>query len=165
MNLNSGDTPLVLLCPAWKKYGPAKSTKLNTTILHSRSDDVIPFADSEDLVRASGLPAAALIEIGTDHRLAEPEPLEAMLRACCRRAGNGSSMVPEIAAELTLLSTEEGGRRGPVVCRHTYRPHIVVGDPAQRSAITEAGQGIEDYFGVKFIDGPAELHPGETGPS
>jgi len=27
---------------------------------------------------------ATLIEVGTDHRLADPEPLAAMLRACCR---------------------------------------------------------------------------------
>ena len=82
MNLNSGNTPLVLLCPAWKKYGSAKTTKLVTTILHSRADDVIPFADSEELVRNSGLPALALIEVGSDHRLADPEPLETMLRVC-----------------------------------------------------------------------------------
>jgi alpha-beta hydrolase superfamily lysophospholipase len=82
MNLISGDTPLVLLCPAWKKYGKAKTTKPNTTILHSRADDVVPFADSEELVRNSELPASALIEVGNDHRLAHPEPLDAMLRAC-----------------------------------------------------------------------------------
>jgi hypothetical protein len=51
-------------------------------ILHSRADDVVPFADGEELVRNSGLPASALIEVGTDHRLAEPKPLEAMLKAC-----------------------------------------------------------------------------------
>src|SRR5207302_7720983 len=82
MNLNSGATPLVLLCPAWKKHGTARTVKKNTTILHSRADDVVPFADSEELARNSGLPASALIEVGHDHRLADPEPLEAMLRAC-----------------------------------------------------------------------------------
>ena len=82
MNLDGGDTPLVLLCPAWKKYGTASAVKKDTTILHSRADDVVPFADSEELVKNSGLPASALIEVGTDHRLAEPEPLAAMLRAC-----------------------------------------------------------------------------------
>src|SRR5690349_17110620 len=34
MNLNAGDTPLVLLCPAWKKYGTAKTIRANSTILH-----------------------------------------------------------------------------------------------------------------------------------
>ena len=79
MNLNSGDAKLVLLCPAWKKFGTAKTVKPGTVILHSRADDVIPLADSEELVRNSG---ATLIEVGTDHRLADPEPLAAMLKAC-----------------------------------------------------------------------------------
>jgi hypothetical protein len=82
LNIESGDARLVLLCPAWKKYGTVKIAKPDTVILHSRADDVVPFADSEELVRMSGLPASALIEVGTDHRLADPEPLAAMLRAC-----------------------------------------------------------------------------------
>ncbi len=56
--------------------------KSGTVILHSRADDVIPFAHSEELIRNIGLPASALIEVGTDHRLADPEPLAAMLQAC-----------------------------------------------------------------------------------
>jgi dipeptidyl aminopeptidase/acylaminoacyl peptidase len=68
------------------KWGEAKKVKPGTVILHSRADDVVPFADSEELVRNSGLPASALIEIGTDHRLAHPEPLAAMLRACEEKA-------------------------------------------------------------------------------
>jgi hypothetical protein len=86
MNLDGGDTPLVLLCPAWKKHGPARSVKKNTTILHSRADDVVPFTDSDELVRNSGLPATALVEVGSDHRLADPEPLAAMLETCERVA-------------------------------------------------------------------------------
>jgi hypothetical protein len=84
MNVKSSDTKLVLLCPAWKKWGTAKSLKPGTVILHSRADDVVPFADSEELVRTSGLPATALVEVGSDHRLADPEPLKAMLQACER---------------------------------------------------------------------------------
>lgn len=79
MNINSGDAKLVLLCPAWKNWGTANTVKADTVILHSRADEVIPFADSEELARTSG---ATLIEVGNDHRLADPEPLEAMLRAC-----------------------------------------------------------------------------------
>jgi hypothetical protein len=82
MNIDGGDTPLVLLCPAWKRHGAASAVKKNTTILHSRADDVVPFADSEELVRNSGLPASALVEVGDDHRLADPEPLRKMLEAC-----------------------------------------------------------------------------------
>jgi len=81
MNINSGAAKLVLLCPAWKKYGTARTVKPDTVILHSRADDVVPFADSEELAKTSG---ATLIEVGTDHRLADPEPLAAMLKECCR---------------------------------------------------------------------------------
>jgi alpha-beta hydrolase superfamily lysophospholipase len=82
MNLDSDDTPLVLLCPAWKKYDTVKAVKPGTTILHSRADDVVPFSYSEELARSSGLPAPALIEGGNDHPLADLEPLAAMLRTC-----------------------------------------------------------------------------------
>jgi hypothetical protein len=79
MNINSGTAKLVLLCPAWKNWGTVKKVRPHTVILHSRADDVIPFADSEELGRNSG---AKLIEVGNDHRLADPKPLAAMLRAC-----------------------------------------------------------------------------------
>lgn len=82
MNINSGDAKLVLLCPAWKEYGTARTVKPDTVILHSKNDDVVPFADSEELVKKSGLPTSALIEVGTDHRLADQEPRAAMLRVC-----------------------------------------------------------------------------------
>lgn len=82
MNLQAGETPLVLLCPAWNKYGTAKTIRANSTILHSRADDVVPYADSEELVRNSGLPVYALVETGSDHRLADEESLEIMLEAC-----------------------------------------------------------------------------------
>jgi hypothetical protein len=86
MNINSGDAKLVLLCPAWKKYGTARAVTARAVILHSRGDDVVPFAHSEELVRNSALPATSLIEVGKDHRLADPEPLETMLRECESRA-------------------------------------------------------------------------------
>ena len=82
VNIDSQDTPLVLLCPAWRKWGTATTVKENATILHSRADDVVPFADSEELVAQSGLPPETLIEVGQGHRLADPEPLKAMLVAC-----------------------------------------------------------------------------------
>src|SRR3954463_6446054 len=49
MNIDSGEARLVLLCPAWRKYGTARTAKPDTVILHSRADDVVPFADSEEL--------------------------------------------------------------------------------------------------------------------
>jgi hypothetical protein len=82
MNIKVGDARLVLLCPAWKKWGTVTTVKPGTVILHSRADEVIPFTDSEELVRRSSLPATALVEVGKDHRLADSEPLAALLAAC-----------------------------------------------------------------------------------
>jgi len=60
MNMNSGSAKLVLLFPGWKKW-KARTVKPGTIILHSRADEIVPFASSEELVRNSGLPA-----VGTD---------------------------------------------------------------------------------------------------
>ena len=82
INMNSGSARLVLLSPGWKKWGAARAVKADTVILHSRGDDVVPFADSEELVRNSNLPGYTLIQVGTDHWLADDESLELMLEAC-----------------------------------------------------------------------------------
>ncbi|MDZ4849895.1 MAG: CPXCG motif-containing cysteine-rich protein [Pirellulaceae bacterium] len=106
MNIANGETPLVLLCPAWKKWGTAKKLKSNSLILHSRQDDVIPFEDSEQLVAISGLPSETLIEIGNDHRLADQESLSVMLWACRVLASNEKLpwMDDETETELSLAT-------------------------------------------------------------
>jgi hypothetical protein len=81
MNISSGDTPQVLLCPAWKRWGKQAKVKPNTVILHSQADETVPFADSQELLRNSGLAESALIAVGQNHRLADPESLKAMLQA------------------------------------------------------------------------------------
>ena len=81
VNLGSGLARLVLICPAWKKWGTATMVKPGTQILHSRADDVVPFENSIELTTKSGLPGSALNEVGQDHRLADVEPLKALLRA------------------------------------------------------------------------------------
>ncbi len=81
MNIQTGSARLVLLCPAWKRWGSATTVKPGTVILHSEADDVVPIADSRELLARCGLPQSALRVVGTDHRLADPEPLAAMLAA------------------------------------------------------------------------------------
>lgn len=82
MNIDSGAARLVLLSPGWKKWGTARTVKSGTIILHAQADDVVPFVFSEELVRNSGLPASALVAVGTDHWLADPDSMQAMLAAC-----------------------------------------------------------------------------------
>ncbi|HUR27523.1 MAG TPA: hypothetical protein VM509_05000 [Planctomycetota bacterium] len=69
-----------------------------------------------------------------------------------------------IEAEVTLLSTEEGGRRTALVLRWPdmrYRPHLVVGDIGQRKAVV-APDGVvrERYVGVAFRSVNVVMPPG-----
>ena len=61
MNIDADSTPLVLLCPAWKRWGTARMVKPGTIIFHSQADEAAPFVDSVELLRNSGLPESALI--------------------------------------------------------------------------------------------------------
>ena len=78
MNLHTGETPLVLMCPAWKNWGEATRVKAGTLILHSPGDETIPFEQSQQLQQFSGLPQEALWEVGRDHRLADEASLKAL---------------------------------------------------------------------------------------
>jgi alpha-beta hydrolase superfamily lysophospholipase len=82
MNLALGEARLVLMCPGWKRWGAARSVKPGTVILHAPLDDVVPFAHSEELLRNSDLPLSALIEVGTDHWLNDPDSLAKLLQVC-----------------------------------------------------------------------------------
>jgi len=82
MSIDSAVTPLVLLCPAWKKFGTVKTAKANATILHSRADEVVPFGDSEELVLNSDLPSSALVEVGR----ITGWPTRSLSKRCSRRA-------------------------------------------------------------------------------
>jgi len=58
--------------------------KPGTQILHAPTDEVIPLADSRELLASGGLPNANLIEVGVDHTMnGEPE-LTALLDAVAR---------------------------------------------------------------------------------
>jgi hypothetical protein len=107
MNLETGGTPLLLLCPAWKRSGTARTVKPKTIILHSSQDDVVPFADSLELLVNSGLPADALVPVGTDHRLADPPTLAAMGWAC-RLLGSDETL-PWLEGQSQLPPSNLGG--------------------------------------------------------
>jgi alpha-beta hydrolase superfamily lysophospholipase len=53
MNMNSGKARLVLLCPAWRRHGTARVMKPDTVVLHSRADDVVPFATAKNWRRTA----------------------------------------------------------------------------------------------------------------
>jgi len=72
---------------------------------------------------------------------------------------------PWIKAEVTFLSTSEGGRKYLLDlgdCSY-YRPHIVVGDSSQREPILKEGRIIdEEYLGVQFRSCFLTIAPGES---
>jgi hypothetical protein len=69
-----------------------------------------------------------------------------------------------IVMEITFLPPSEGGRSTPPVLvssTGTYRPHIVIGDPNQRRAITVGNEIRETYLGIIFDSGPDHIRFGE----
>ena len=93
INIDSGETPLVLLCPAWKRWGRATTVKPNTLILHAEADEAVPFAHSVELVRQSGLPDSTVIRTGSEHRLIDADSLDRLLKAIDNLAGSGERSV------------------------------------------------------------------------
>ena len=126
INMDVNQSPLVLVCPGWKRFGHAQITGKKTIILHSRSDDVVPFPFSEELVKNSGLSPKALIDVGKDHFLSDTQTLQAMLDAC-------EQLVREtVLADVTVYYLEMFARpsldvpppRGGLTVRHMPAPSV-----------------------------------------
>jgi hypothetical protein len=97
MNINRRKAGLVLLCPAWKKWGTASTIPWKSVILHAKDDTVIPFTDSEELIRNSKIQPHRLVSVGVDHQLGTPEALCAMLGAVCMWSGHKLAPNPTIS--------------------------------------------------------------------
>lgn len=78
LNIEAKRTPRLLLCPAWKKWGAAKSAPPGSVIMHSPQDETVPIVDSQELLRVSP-DGVRLVEAGSDHRLSDPAALARML--------------------------------------------------------------------------------------
>jgi hypothetical protein len=72
-------------------------------------------------------------------------------------AGQG---LAHIECSVVFLPASEGGRTSPfpsgALSGDTYRPHLVIGDPAQRRPVVADGNRlIGEYISVAFHHGPA----------
>jgi len=70
---------------------------------------------------------------------------------------------PHITAQITFLPPSEGGREALPTdfSGGYYRPHVVVGDPNQRTAVLVNNVAQEKYLGVAFVGGPSGVVAGE----
>ena len=117
MNLSSKNTPMVLLCPAWKRWGQVKNVEAQLGDLHSRNDEVIPFDDSEELIAASKLSSDALIEVGGDHRLADDASLQVMQWACTQlTSSDGLLRTAADVSNETMKQSTHSAQEAVYVC-------------------------------------------------
>jgi alpha-beta hydrolase superfamily lysophospholipase len=86
LELDLEEAPLVLIAPAWKNWNPRATVGAKTLILHSEHDDVIPLADSRELLEQSGLPESRLVIAGENHRMVGRAAFQALLEAIERVA-------------------------------------------------------------------------------
>lgn len=77
LNINSKQTPMILLSPPWRHFGKTSIiSKPNTIVIHSLHDTLIPHEDSVILLKNS-VKGVKLLSCGVDHQLN------------CRSARNG----------------------------------------------------------------------------
>ena len=69
---------MILIAPAWVNFKGPSQVPPKTAILHSRSDEVIPFANSVDLSIKS---EATLVDCGKGHRMNDSDALLILLEA------------------------------------------------------------------------------------
>ena len=68
LNMKENKTPILLIAPAWKKFGKKiDSIKNNIYIMHSKHDNIISYNDSLELVKLN--PNICLFDVGKDHQL------------------------------------------------------------------------------------------------
>ena len=78
LSVNTLGIKLVLIAPAWKQFGGNIQLASSGVVLHCREDKYVPYEDSEELRDKTG---ATLITCGTNHRMNDPDALEAILDA------------------------------------------------------------------------------------
>lgn len=71
MNMDTGDTPLILLSPAWGMF----KTKKESIVIHSKNDEMVPYSESVELCKNSG---CFLLTAGEGHRLNDRQGILAL---------------------------------------------------------------------------------------
>lgn len=79
--------PLVLIAPAWKRFGGVNTVQNpNSIVLHSPEDAIVPYEDSVALCANS--PGLILCAAGEGHRMNDPEATQALAESLARLTKN-----------------------------------------------------------------------------
>jgi predicted esterase YcpF (UPF0227 family) len=79
LNLQTRGAKLVLIAPAWKRFGGnIELCDETTVVIHSKNDEIIPYSDSIELKENHSV---TLISCGENHRMHDGDALEAILDA------------------------------------------------------------------------------------
>jgi predicted esterase YcpF (UPF0227 family) len=70
------DVRKVLIAPAWRRFNVSPNVDASTIILHCAEDDMVDYSDSVELKNNYH---AALITIGQNHRMSDPDALACLL--------------------------------------------------------------------------------------
>ena len=81
MSIDSKDTPLILIAPAWRNWGTMTVVKSEVAVLHSPNDDLVSIDRSRELLQNSDLPKERLVAVGEDHRMIDEAAIVALLEA------------------------------------------------------------------------------------
>lgn len=90
LTLDTGNTPRVVIAPAWRRLEAEPRTGPWTVILHSPHDELVPIGDSRELAARWQLPADSFVEVGNRHTMSDPAALAALLSAIRRVASKQS---------------------------------------------------------------------------
>ena len=100
MAVDRAGARLVLIAPAWQRFGGAASVPPGTSVLHCTTDDQVPFSDSEQLQGAN------LIPCGEGHRMIDSNALETLGHAV-EGTLKSESLVREYVREQILFERAE----------------------------------------------------------
>ena len=77
MHCKNNGIPLVLIAPAWKRFGAGDAPiSTPTSVLHCRYDDIVEYDDSKQLAENDKV---TLISCGESHRMNDSDALSALL--------------------------------------------------------------------------------------
>lgn len=91
MNIETGDTPQILISPGWKFRAEATTVKPQTIIVNPHDDALVPLQDVRELLEVSGLTEEGhLVVAGKWHGAFDEKTLEVIRGVVVRAVDNGS---------------------------------------------------------------------------